>query len=452
MARVNDPWATQAPAPAGNQPLIEEEQLYYDYLTEYDNANRSPGATEYDYQYYDTPGTLVRGSGNRQEKDLDEHRPAVVLSAAKSKPATGYVISTNVGSQSTIKPVIISTTPISVVTERPKISSTTKRTTAYNEPTTSTPESVFISPFKANFEVGKPVVSISSTSTSSRFEVSSPRYSHSTPRYGYFSVAQPSSTSKFVRQTSTTSTTSTTPRPAETTRKIVRTTTTEKPVSREAIRYEKVKEFRAEDLESYSDSEDPFAYIDWKKDPSSVTATTKTRYETAFGPAAVERKLSSTIKPIARRRIVSTSATEAVPSNPENTAKTVRVSSSSSSSIGSKTFVTATRLTGRRRPRNRLFGRRRENTELVNNPPVRRKRIYSGPSRQDFSNFRYFKTAFGDAANSESAAEAPKRPNRSRLASIPAAEPSVLSRRRGNYEEETPTKTASRNTRYSIYA
>ncbi|KAF2363126.1 Chitin binding domain [Trinorchestia longiramus] len=468
LIRSNDPWATQAPVIEAEDKPIDEDEFYYDYLLEYENSNKPTGPSEYEYQYYDTGDTQSRTSGSRQDKDLDYKKQSVARSVSTSKstvnellPSSGYVISANVGSQSTLKPVLVTTSSSS---ERPVISTSTRQRDPQKDDTISTTtEAAFLSPFKASFEVGKPVVSISSTS--SRFEVSSPRYLHSTPRYGYFSVVQPSTTPQYVHQSSSTFSTSTSsPRTTSSTSTTSTTTTpapprlsTSKPLdSQDDVAYENVKEFKAEDLASYSDSEDPFANIDWKRDSSGVTATTRTRYETAFGPAAVERRISSTLRPLARRRTTSpVSDNEETKNEAREPLKTVSVTSSSSSSVGSRTVVTATRLTGRQ-PRNQAFFSRGSPTkqddtkEPESSPPQRRKRIYTGPSRQDFSNFRYFKTAFGNSKSSATTVK-PTRPNRSRLSSVRIGQP-VISKRRGRISSDTPAKTASRNTRYSIYA
>ncbi|XP_018006705.1 uncharacterized protein LOC108664595 [Hyalella azteca] len=461
LIRPNDPWAQQTPIKEETKPLSEKE-FYYDYLLEYENANRpSAGVTEYEYQYYDDAGTQERNSENRnsenrQNKGLGYVMSSLARSVSRPKSAVNdikttsdYVVSTKIGSQSTLDPVVESSAP---TTNKPIIFSTRRTTRQTEIPTTS--QSPILSPFAVPFEVGKPVVSISSTSL--KFEVSSPRYVESTPRYGYFSVEQPSSTPNYPRQSVSTisakvipeSTTlkSTTPAPL--------LTSTPKPYhSNNNSTYQRVKEYKAEDFAAFSDAEDPFADIDWKKDVSDGTAITRTRYETDFGDQELGKQKTSTSKPVNLRRNLEADVTTAAKKPPEPL-KTVSVSSSSSSSIGTRNIEAVT-PNSRRRSRRRKINRSEVSsttTEALSSDHTsndRRQRIYTGPSRQDFSNFRYFKTAFGNTEVIEPRINS-TRSNRSRLASVRVGEP-FIARRRGKQQDEASV-SASRSTRYSIYA
>ena len=494
LYKVNDPWApsSEAPRPVAQQ---NPETDYYEYFLDYEEAKKPAPTQEYDYQYYETTGKFAgRRSRSREPPYNYYDNPPLARSVSESanvknsfSPSKGYVISTKVGPESTHRPLEIvtaSSTTSSTGSENLENIHTFKRATVSKPSSTTLSTTQFFStteksqlhlPFEANFDVGKPVVSVSSTS--SRLEVSSPRYEQSTPQYGFFSVQHPSTTPSYEQVISTTlsTTTSTT---TSTSRPIVSITTFPSTTTENQNVYKDVKEFNAEDLDSYSDSEDPFANIDWEKDSldeTATTSTTTTRHENSYEPFVEERRTPSVIFPIGRRRtstpeedIVRKPSHDEIKSPPTEAQKSVSVTSSSSSSTGPSAYLTATR--GERKPRTRLFGNgsitgRRRQPSKDPDENAEPQRFYTGPSRQDFSNFRYFKTAFG---NSESSAT--KRSNRSRQSSrstklteqeAPTSQKvfrrpldSLFSRRSlvGREATDEVTRTASRNTRYSIYA
>ena len=145
------------------------------------------------------------------------------------------------------------------------------------------------------------------------------------------------------------------------------------------------------------DPEDPFANYDWKKDSSSgVTATFKTTYETRFGFSG----------PRTNRRPASV-----ILSNPRIKTETKNATQSSN--------LDSLRDRRRIRPRSRI-------TRLST----------PAPEHKAFSNFRYYKTAFG---RSESVSTSDGNSSASSSRIFP------------NYRSLRPEKTASFNTRYSKY-
>ena len=518
---ITDPWATPPDEDENPSADLDSEDvyLYYDDFSQYEELkNNHPSSAlivdpyEYD-EYYETAVDDVvakdrrtgRSKSGASGRGGDFDNPPIARSVSHSSstslnshiggPAKGYVISTQFGSQSTIKPVISISASRVTTTERPPTPSTTYTTTT-EEPTTTTAklatakhfsttegEHAFKLPFEAAFDFGKPVVSVSTTS--SRFEVSSPRYETSTPKYGYFSVQYPSTTPAYERSTvssttprrttpptTTKTTTETRPNVSSTRHRVYHSTSTELPSNYEYV-YDSY--YDDEDLASYLDSEDPFANIDWKKDNSGVTSNTRTRYESSFGSNDRDVSLTSRnlhegldgVYPVGRQRIISPGVDRTSSRVGQITPqKSTRVSSSSRVEYGasSNPFLASARSDHEGRSRSPLIsgrsggviGRRRGATTREHELPSHQSRQQvntqqPSPRQQDFSNFRYFKTAFGST-------ERPDQPESSRFPrlnsrySLNHGFNSQFLRRSSNAQDNRrPQRTASQNTRYSIY-
>ena len=414
--------STTTPPPPTEAPAITDEEayLYYEYLNEY---GQDPSTLQnYDYDLYEG-----RTGRSKKVEDIPLGRSVVQSSSSQNS-----LQSTTEKSKSSTENLLVS-----------QVLSTTEQTIV--PPVSITSDHAFRLPFESSFEVGKPVVSISSTS--SRLEVSSTRYASSTPKYGYFSIQHPSTTPKYEKNiTVRRSTPQTTEKSTLSTRlQTEASVTTSTPVRSRAKPSFLVREIKASDLVSISDSEDPFADIDWKKDSSSgVTATTRTRYEASFGSAS-EEKVPPVVA-IGRQRSFKSEPSAVTASGGQKTSVT--------SSVSSSARVTASRVNPS--TRNKLLrdgsigGRRRTRQRSKSNENGRPRRIITGPSRQDFSNFRYFKTAFGDRQNTENSE--PARIGRSRQTK--RFSDSLFGRRtlRLKDSDDEPQRTASRNTRYSVFA
>ena len=163
-----------------------------------------------------------------------------------------------------------------------------------------------------------------------------------------------------------------------------------------------------DELVASVDSEDPFANYDWKKDSSSgVTSTLKTRYEKLFG-SNNDRSRNNNKRPTTPK--INNKARQTTSTNLKTT-----------KSISETTTPNPNLDTYRSRRRSRGRG---TNRSL---PPA--------PEHKAFSNFRYFKTAFG------------------RSESVSTSNGSLTnSREIPNFGRSfRPEKTASYNTRYSKY-
>ncbi|XP_066954152.1 probable serine/threonine-protein kinase DDB_G0275165 [Macrobrachium rosenbergii] len=332
----------------------EEPFTTYEYVYEYDDS-QTRNSPDYEYDYYDTEADHRFGSGSRGRKGKSQDS-----STARS---------TNLSTTTSTTSTTTSTTP------RP-ISSTTT-TTPRPIPRTTTPRITTLRP-SHNFQsirIGKPVVSISS---SSRYEVSS--------------SSSPSSSTHFTRAESPRAQSSST-----------RTTRQEDLTGAE------------DDL--YSGAEDPFADFDWRRDSAGVTASTKTRYEQRFRSNAKSR--------------------QELPISTASRSQEITVTTTRNDKENERTTTERSRYQGPSRGNRNRSG-------LSSFSGTRFRASTPDPSLEEFSNFRYYKTAFGNGglesdqllSTSSSTTPSPQQPSSgSRVRPV-----GYISAR-----------SASRNTRYSVY-
>ncbi|CAL4239328.1 unnamed protein product, partial [Meganyctiphanes norvegica] len=388
------------------EPEVEEYEeptaTYYEYVYEYEEPKgRSVPSSEYEYDVLDQ--SLVRDTASRKGKSQDS--TIHYRNALTSTTSTSTTTATTTKTSATTPRTTLSTT-LSTTTKEPSTTTTEKNRVST---TSTTPKITTLrpaNPFRPSFSVGKPVVTVS-TSTS---------YSSSTSS----SIDVVTSSSKTLPEISTTS-------PPKIVQPTLPTTTL-KPKFHIAVNNQSLlaKQEEVEGDLTASGRDDPFAHFDWRKDSSGVTASTKTRYETRFLTGPRSRTPAVAIATRIRDKDSSDSTDEEPSDNigsralsPENERE------ADSKSTGSRASNSHTGRDSNSRDRS-SFTSSRFRTYQRDRGRERDRDRERDPSLREFSNFRYFRTAFG---NSDSSSSSGLRP-----ASV------------------RPERTASRSTRYHIYA
>ncbi|KAK3859943.1 hypothetical protein Pcinc_033970, partial [Petrolisthes cinctipes] len=379
-----------------------QQQPYYEYVYEYEDP-QSRVETDYAYEYYDTADTSQRKhrfdarARNRQGKSQvgrsNNTSNSLPSSTTTTTTTTSSTTTTTTTTTTTPRPTTTTTTPTTTTTTtRRPLPSHFHITTASLPITTLRPSLSFSS---GSFRVGRPVVSITSST-----------------RRGSTSSSGPA-----VRFGST---------------------------STRATRQEEELNDREVD-ELYKGVQDPFADIDWRRDSStSVTASTKTTYEQRFGT------VGDTTRTRHNSHLFSTASR-----NQEVTSTTMRntrLSLDSSAASSTTTTTTERSNVGSRRSSSRARGavvRSRGSSGFTSS---RARQAGPDPALEEFANFRYYRTAFGKSggnSDSPTASSPPSSRERAQTSSSGSRSSSTGGRvRPAGY---ISARSASRNTRYAVY-